>query len=67
MRTDEYPQLRQLCWNAVKPYEISRRDAFGIYEGNWRHVVTGDMCEEEREFILSLLNEFGPSPVIRHV
>ena len=67
MRTDSYPQLLQLCWSAEAPFEVSRQEAFAIYEGNWRHVLPNALSEPERAFILGLLSEFGPSPVIRNV
>ena len=53
-----YPSLELLCWNLATP-RISRRDAFAIYERNWRWIDTAGTPAHERAFIDSLAEEFG--------
>ena len=53
-----YPSLKLLCWNLATP-RITRRDAFAIYERNWRWIDTAGTSAHERAFIGSLAEEFG--------
>ena len=53
-----YPSLELLCWNLAAP-RITRRDAFAIYERNWRWIDTAGTPAHERAFIDSLAEEFG--------
>ena len=69
VRIDEYPNLALLCWNLEAPY-VTRRDAFSLYERNWRLVDRDAAPEHERAFIDDLATEFGrglinaaPSPM----
>ena len=50
VRVDEYPNLELLCWNLEAPY-VARRDAFSLYERNWRLVDRDAAPEHERAFI----------------
>jgi len=44
---DEYPQLAILAWNrAVR--EMSAREAFALYEHNWRQVEVKTLRPERR-------------------
>ena len=52
------PTLELLCWNLAEP-RLTRRDAFAIYERNWRWIDTADTPAHERAFIQSLAEEFG--------
>lgn len=36
VEVESYPSLDLLCWNLATP-RITRRDAFAIYERNWRY------------------------------
>ena len=53
-----YPTLKLLCWNRDQLF-ISRKEAFQIYEGNWRHVVESNMDKREIDLLATLKNEFG--------
>ena len=53
-----YPTLELLCWNLAEP-RLTRRDAFAIYERNWRWIDTAGTPAHERAFIESLAEEFG--------
>ncbi len=54
----KFPNLRLLCWNRATPL-IHGRDAFGLYERNWRFVDTDTMPEAERELIRELVEKYG--------
>ena len=53
-----YPTLGLLCWNLAEP-RLTRRDAFAIYERNWRWIDVAGTPAHERAFIKSLAEEFG--------
>ena len=55
---ESYPTLRLLCRDLVVA-RITRRDAFAIYERNWRWIDTAGTPAHERAFIQSLAEEFG--------
>ena len=54
----KYPNLQLLAWNRVDPY-ITERDAFGLYERNWKFVDTKTMIEQERQLIRRLTEKWG--------
>src|SRR4051812_32911498 len=45
-----YANLKLLCWNRSSRY-VSGRDAFALYERNWRFVDRSRMQASERELI----------------
>lgn len=55
-----YPNLELLLlyWNLAAA-RITRRDAFAIYERNWRWIDAASTPAHERAFIESLAAEFG--------
>ena len=58
VRVDDYPNLKLLCWNVDTPF-VTRRNAFALYERNWRLVDITGAPEHERAFIDDLAREFG--------
>lgn len=54
----KYPNLQLLAWNRVDPF-ITERDAFGLYERNWKFVDTKNMTDDERQFIRRLTEKWG--------
>lgn len=58
IRVDDYPSLALLCWNRDLEY-MTREDAFGLYERNWRLIDVDDLSPEERALIGALKEEFG--------
>jgi hypothetical protein len=56
--TRRFPNLKLLCWNRATPF-LSGRDAFGLYERNWRFVDTRTMPEDERALIRRLAEKYG--------
>ena len=55
---ESYPNLKLLCWSLAEPC-LTRRDAFAIYERNWRWIDAAGTPAHERAFIESLAEEFG--------
>ena len=58
VETRRFPNLKLLCWNRTAPF-VTERDAFAIYERNWRFVDTGNMPDDERALIQRLMDKFG--------
>ena len=54
----DYPQLRDLAWNRTDEY-IPAKEAFQLYERNWRFVEPGRLDPEERALIDRLKARFG--------
>lgn len=54
----DYPNLQLLCWNRADRW-LADRDAFGLYEGNWRFVDTGNLSDRERRLIERLAAKYG--------
>jgi hypothetical protein len=54
----DYPQLRDLAWNRTDKY-IPAKEAFQLYERNWRFVEPGRLDPEERALIDRLKARFG--------
>jgi hypothetical protein len=55
---DEYPNLALLCWNTNMKH-MTRREAFDLYERNWRLLDDTDLQDHERTFMDELTQEFG--------
>lgn len=58
IRIDEYPALADLAWNRTEPW-IAAREAFNLYERNWRLVSRTGLIARERELIERLAREYG--------
>jgi hypothetical protein len=54
----DYPQLRDLAWNRTDEY-IPAKEAFQLYERNWRFVEPDRLDPKERELIDRLKARFG--------
>jgi len=54
----KYPNLQLLAWNRADPF-ITERDAFGLYERNWKFVDTKNMTDDERQLIRRLTEKWG--------
>lgn len=58
VRIADYPQLRDLAWNRVDEH-IPAREAFQLYERNWRFVDAERLEPHERALLERLKSEFG--------
>ena len=54
----DYPTLKLLCWNRSQPL-LTRKEAFQVYEGNWRHVQEHNMDRKELDLLATLKMELG--------
>lgn len=54
----DYPVLSQIVWNRADDV-ISARDAFALYERNWRFIDVANLEAHERALIQRLADRFG--------
>lgn len=59
VRLAGYPQLARLAWQVQGTEDLTPREAWNIYERNWRHVDTGGLTAHERHLIDALRLAFG--------
>ena len=58
VRISDYSQLQDLAWNRSGDL-IPAKEAFSLYERNWRFIDVGRLDENERALIERLKTEFG--------
>jgi hypothetical protein len=58
VRLADYPQLRDLAWNRSGEL-IPAKEAFQLYERNWRLLDRSALDDRERDLIARLKAEFG--------
>lgn len=58
IRLDEYPALADLAWNRADRL-IPAREAFNLYERNWRHVDAAKLTAPEQALIQRLAGRYG--------
>jgi hypothetical protein len=54
----DYPQLADLVWNRTDEF-IAAREAFQLYERNWRFVDQAKLTDDEARLIDRLKHEYG--------
>jgi transcriptional regulator with XRE-family HTH domain len=59
VRLADYPQLKQLAWQAQGVDELTPREALGIYERNARHLDEAALLPQERHLIAALRVALG--------
>lgn len=59
LRVGDYPQLARLAWQLDAATELAPREAFALYERNWRHVDVPALEGRERELVSELAHRFG--------
>jgi len=59
VRVAEYPMLRDLIWTGRQRELLPAREAFDIYERNWRFVNPSELGENEKELVERLCRRFG--------
>lgn len=55
----DYPELGLLVWNRDVTRPIPAREAFELYERNWRHVRVDALTDRERDLVADLADQFG--------
>lgn len=58
VRVNDYPRLSDLTWNRSDGF-IAAREAFQLYERNWRFIDVAGLDPGERRLIERLKAEFG--------
>src|SRR5690606_25269023 len=59
IRLSDYPALRALAWQVGNDVAtFTPREAFGLYQRNWRHVDADALQENEAALIRALKNLF---------
>jgi len=56
---NQYPQLRQLCWNRPDDAVVDGETALALYERNWRFVDLDEMRPHERTLLEHLVAIYG--------
>lgn len=59
IRLIDYPQLKQLAWHVQGAETLSPKEAWDIYERNWRHLDEPSLTENEQHLIDALRVAFG--------
>ena len=55
---EDFPGLKLLCWN-LQTKLLTRKEAFELYERNWRHLELNALTARENQFIDELKIEYG--------
>lgn len=59
VRVADYPMLRDLLWTGRRREFLPAREAFNLYERNWRFVNPAELAENEKALIERLCRRFG--------
>jgi len=59
IRLIDYPQLKQLAWHVQGAETLSPKEAWDIYERNWRHLDEPALTKNEQHLIDALRVAFG--------
>jgi hypothetical protein len=62
VRLADYPQLRDLAWNRADEF-ITAKEAFQLYERNWRFIDERGLGERERALIARLKASLGSGEI----
>jgi transcriptional regulator with XRE-family HTH domain len=63
VRLAEYPQLERLAWHR-QGKTLTEKEAFALYERNWRHVDRPSLEPAERDFIARLVERHGKGALL---
>ncbi|MEZ2132554.1 MULTISPECIES: hypothetical protein [unclassified Sinorhizobium] len=55
----DYPELKSLIGNHDLSHSIAAKEAFAIYERNWRFVDVEKLTEREAQLIRELAHTYG--------
>ena len=64
IRLADHPQLKQLAWQLQGVETLTPREAFALYERNWRHVDVPALTPSERELVQRLAHAFGKGQLL---
>jgi transcriptional regulator with XRE-family HTH domain len=63
VRLADYPQLERLAWHR-QGKTLTEKEAFALYERNWRHVDRSSLESAERDFIARLVERYGKGALL---
>ncbi len=55
----DFPELNRIMWHQPGVDEISRREAFAVYERNWKYIDREALTDKELRLIAELSGECG--------
>lgn len=55
----DFPQLRLIAWNMRDNDTLEEKEAFSLYERNWRFVDQASLDEAEKILIERLIKQYG--------
>lgn len=58
VRIDDHQQLKRIAWHRQGEM-LTKREAFALYERNWRHIDQSTLDLSERTFIADLVKTYG--------
>ena len=59
LKLNDFPQLRLIAWNLRNSDAVEEREAFSLYERNWRFVDQAKLDVSEKALIGRLTKQFG--------
>lgn len=59
VKVENYPQLRQLCWNRNDNAVVDGAVALALYERNWRFVDRNAITNDEQLLLNDLVATYG--------
>jgi transcriptional regulator with XRE-family HTH domain len=63
VRLADYPQLEHLAWHR-QGETLTEKEAFALYERNWRHIDRSSLGPAERDFIARLVKRYGKGALL---
>ncbi len=63
IRLADFPQLKRLSWHLQDTHVLTPRQAFDLYERNWRHADQSAMAADERALVTLLARAFGSTRI----
>lgn len=59
VKVNQYPELRQLCWNRPHDAVVDGATALALYERNWRFVDRDAIIPREKKLLERLVAAHG--------
>ncbi len=59
LKLNEFPQLRLIAWNRQNDETLEEKEAFALYERNWRFIDENSLEISEKNLIERLTKQFG--------
>ncbi len=63
IRIADHPQLKRIAWQLADT-ELTAKEAYALYQRNWRHIDKKALDDRERDLVRRLANRFGGRLVV---